>query len=61
MECSCEHGNEPSGSMQRGDLVDWLRSCQIADDCDCAVLSWAASVTVTYLLAETIDGCFWIS
>ena len=59
MECSCEHGNEPSGSMQLGDLFDWLRSCQIADDC--AVLTWSASVTVTHLLTETIDGCFWIS
>ena len=57
MECSCEHGNEPSGSMQRGDLFDWLRSCHIADDC--AILSWAVSVSQsqsrTYCLKQSTD------
>jgi len=25
---SCEHGNEPSGSIKRGELFDQLNECQ---------------------------------
>jgi len=25
----CEHGNEPSGSVKGGELLDWLRDCQL--------------------------------
>jgi hypothetical protein len=26
---SCEHGNEPSGSIKGGELLDWLSDCQL--------------------------------
>jgi hypothetical protein len=24
---SCEHGNEPSGSIEGGEFIDWLNDC----------------------------------
>jgi hypothetical protein len=39
--------------MQRGDLLDWLRNCQIAYDF--ALLSWAVAVRVMHLLTQSAD------
>jgi hypothetical protein len=25
----CEHGNEPSGCLKGGELLDWLSDCQL--------------------------------
>jgi hypothetical protein len=27
MEGSCEHGNEPSGSIKRWEVLEWLHNC----------------------------------
>jgi hypothetical protein len=29
VEASCEHGNEPSGSIKRLEMVEWLHNCQL--------------------------------
>ena len=42
MECCCEHGNEHSGPLKLGELIDWLRNWKFLNK-DSASRGWLFS------------------
>jgi hypothetical protein len=53
VEGSCEHGNEPSGSIKCWEFLEWLYNWQLLKDCWAPWVSEAWNFNVKFLRAST--------
>jgi hypothetical protein len=50
----CEHSNEPSGSINGGEFLEWLSDCQLLKK-DSAPWSFCVTINIEFQLLKCFD------